>query len=57
MENWWGFQWRRFAGLVNVSGTAKYKMTKGTQDGSTAEEGALVKAVEIRGVKLIVSQT
>ena len=38
MENWWGFQWRRFAGLVNVSGTAKYKMTKGTQDGSTASD-------------------
>ena len=34
MENWWGFQWRRFGGLVNVSGTAKYKMTRGVKDGS-----------------------
>ena len=36
MENWYGFMWRRFCGLVNVSGTAKYKMTRGNQDGSTA---------------------
>ena len=38
MENWWGFQWRRFGGLVNVSGTTKYKMTRGTQDGSSAAD-------------------
>ena len=38
MENWWGFQWRRFAGLVNVNGTAKYKMTRGKQDGSNAAD-------------------
>lgn len=38
MENYWGFMWRRFAGLVNVSGTAKYKMTRGTQDGSAASD-------------------
>ena len=38
MENWWGFQWRRFGGLVNVSGTMKYKLTRGTQDGSTASD-------------------
>lgn len=38
MENFWGFQWRRFRGLVNVSGTEKYKLTRGTQDGSTAQD-------------------
>ena len=38
MENWWGFQWRRFGGLVNVSGTAKYKMTRGTQDGTSVAD-------------------
>ena len=38
MENWWGFQWRRFGGLVNVSGTMKYKLTRGTQDGSSASD-------------------
>ena len=38
MENWWGFQWRRFGGLVNDNGTAKYKMTRGTQDGSSASD-------------------
>lgn len=35
MENWWGNQWRRIAGLVNVSGTQKYKLTYGKEDGST----------------------
>ena len=38
MENFWGFQWRRFAGLVNVNGTLKYKLTKGMQDGSEASD-------------------
>ena len=38
MENWWGFQWRRFGGLVNVTGTMKYKLTRGTQDGSAASD-------------------
>lgn len=38
MENWWGFQWRRFGGLVNVSGTSKYKLTRGKQDGSNAAD-------------------
>jgi len=38
MENWWGFMWRRFAGLVAVNGTEKYKLTRGTQDGSTAND-------------------
>ena len=36
MENYWGNQWRRYAGHVNASGTQKVKMTYGTQDGSTA---------------------
>jgi hypothetical protein len=30
--------WRRFAGLVAVNGTEKYKLTRGTQDGSTAND-------------------
>lgn len=38
MENWWGFQLRRFGGLVNVTGTMKYKLTRGTQDGSSASD-------------------
>ena len=38
MENFWGNQWRRFGGLVNVNGTAKYKMTRGRQDGSSASD-------------------
>lgn len=38
MENWWGFTWRRIGGLVNVSGTEKYKLTRGTGDGSTATD-------------------
>lgn len=38
MENFWGFQWRRFGGLVNVNGTAKYKLTRGKQDGTTVDD-------------------
>lgn len=35
MENWWGNQWRRCAGLLNMSGVVKYKMTWSTVDGTT----------------------
>ena len=35
MENWWGNQLRRTAGLLNVSGTQKYKLTWSTVDGSS----------------------
>ena len=38
MENWWGFQWRRFRGLVNVNGTEKYKLTRRKNDGSNAND-------------------
>lgn len=38
MENWWGFQWRRFRGLANVNGVAKYKMTRKQNDGSTGDD-------------------
>lgn len=37
MENPHGNLWRRIAGLVNVSGAVKCKLTYGTQDGSSAE--------------------
>lgn len=36
MENPWGNLWRRIRGLVTGSGTVLYKLTYGTQDGSTA---------------------
>lgn len=38
MENWWGNQWRRYAGHVLVDYVHKYKMTRGTEDGSTASD-------------------
>lgn len=38
MENWWGCQWRRVAGLIQSAGKALYKMTQGTADGSTATD-------------------
>lgn len=38
MENWWGNQWRRYAGHVFSSYTHLYKMTRGTTDGSTATD-------------------
>ena len=37
MENWWGFQWRRTAGLYYNS-AQKYKLTRGNADGSTATD-------------------
>ena len=36
MENWWGFQWRRYQGHVMVDGVQKVKDTYGTEDGSSA---------------------
>ncbi len=36
MENWWGNQWRRYAGHICASGVEKVKLTYGTNDGSTA---------------------
>lgn len=38
MENWWGNQWRRYAGHVMVDYVQKYKMTRGRQDGSAADD-------------------
>lgn len=35
IENWWGFQWRRYAGDINVSGTRKIKLCKSREDGSS----------------------
>lgn len=37
MENPWGNLWRRIAGLINVNGTVKLKLTYGKEDGSTVE--------------------
>ncbi|MDD3415475.1 MAG: hypothetical protein PHY47_15945 [Lachnospiraceae bacterium] len=37
IENYWGNQWRRLLGWINVSGTQKIKMTYGTDDGSTVK--------------------
>lgn len=36
MENWWGFQWRRYHGHVMVAGSQKVKLTYGMEDGSSA---------------------
>lgn len=38
MENWWANQWRRYAGHMYVDYVHKYKMTRGTEDGSTATD-------------------
>lgn len=35
-ENFWGNQWHRTAGLVMIDYTLKYKLTRGTEDGSEA---------------------
>ena len=38
MENWWGCEWRRTAGLIGgANNTYLYKMTQSTIDGSTSE--------------------
>lgn len=36
MENWWGFQWRRYRGHIMVDGVQKVKLTAKTEDGSSA---------------------
>lgn len=38
MENWWGYQWRRFGGLVNDNGTVRYKMTRSMRDGTAVSD-------------------
>lgn len=38
MENYWGNQWRRFAGLILRENVWYYKLTRGTQDGSNATD-------------------
>lgn len=35
IENWWGFQWRRYRGDILDNGTLKVKLCYGTEDGST----------------------
>ena len=38
MENWWGNLWRRYAGHIMNNYVHAYKMTRGRQDGSTADD-------------------
>ena len=35
MEDWWGNQWRRMAGLITIAGKIYIKLTHSTADGST----------------------
>ena len=35
IENYWGFQWRRYAGDILVDGTRKIKLCYGNEDGSS----------------------
>lgn len=35
IENWWGNQWRRYAGHMMINGVQKVKLTYGIEDGST----------------------
>ncbi len=37
MENWWGNQWRRYVGHMLVDFVHKIKLTRGRQDGTTAD--------------------
>lgn len=38
MENWWGFQFRRYLGHIMDTGVQKVKNTYGTEDGSTVSD-------------------
>lgn len=38
IENYYGNKWKRLAGLINDNGNIKYKLTRGTSDGSTATD-------------------
>lgn len=37
IENWWGFQWRRYAGHMLVNGAQKIKLCYGREDGTTTD--------------------
>ena len=37
IENWYGFQWRRYRGDILDNGTLKTKLCYGTEDGSTVQ--------------------
>lgn len=36
IENWWGLQWRRYAGDINDNGARKIKLCYSNEDGSTS---------------------
>lgn len=38
IENWYGFQWRRYRGDILDNGTLKIKLCYGTEDGSTVQD-------------------
>ena len=38
IEHFWGNIWKRTQGLINDNGTMKYKLTRGTHDGSTVSD-------------------
>ena len=38
IEHYWGNQWNRLIGWLNVNGTQKIKLTKGTADGSSCTD-------------------
>lgn len=38
MENYWANQYHRIAGLISIDRTIKYKMTRSTEDGSSATD-------------------
>ena len=38
IEHFWGNIWKRTQGLINDNGTMKYKLTRGTYDGSTTSD-------------------
>ncbi len=54
MENWWGNIFRRIAGWTISGGVQKVKITRGTKDGTTAEDYNTdgTGYTEITGVKL-----
>ena len=45
MENWWGYTWRRFGGLVAVDNTIKYKMTRCDFDGTGLDDYVITAVV------------
>lgn len=57
MENWWGFQWRRYQGHICADGYQYVKNTYGTEDGTTVSAYNLTGDGYIKTATDVISET